>query len=425
MNITNDTRQYLQARIFAEKMLNPFVFQEAQQSLEGLMGGEILKHFITSNLFRVNVSKEEMDMGIREVHNRTKAHIEEQSFVDEELDFLVAAEANLGSKSVESTFLQATSRLGKNMFTCTIVAQALPILQEQGAIGSAECLVFGNRLLASSLYLASLVFMCNKIVPAVAQLLKYDPKLQKRIFLHAASLFPVFNANLNKPCPFVYEEFVLLANRKKKKKMERLKQLVRMTGPGNQLKSASLLFDSALLNLHRPMVAEKQIMGAFLLLSDFLILEPRRGLLAPSSLNSNSFCNLFLLIFRSIIALKGLLVKEAVNRCESVFIAPCNSYVAFECAKYYDFHGDSAGALRNYQRVLKYACENVQVTRSACLVHATALVRILELTKKTKDSKDLVDAATTFIRGISAAGIVMDEQFESLLNRASACDIDR
>ena len=56
-------------------MLNPFVFQDAQRSLEGLMSGEILKHFLTSNLFKVNIMKEEMEAGIREVHIKSKSRI--------------------------------------------------------------------------------------------------------------------------------------------------------------------------------------------------------------------------------------------------------------------------------------------------------------------------------------------------------------
>ena len=150
--------------------------------------------------------------------------------------------------------------------------------------------------------------------------MQFDRSMRKRIFAHAGSFFTVFNFDLNATCPFVYEEIVLLSHQKRRSNMERLKRLVRLTGPGWELKSASVSFDvgttifyslccsffianepaakTAANLLHKPREAEKQMLQAFNLLIEIFKRQPEQGLLSPDASHSPQLCDMFVLVLR-------------------------------------------------------------------------------------------------------------------------------
>ncbi len=144
VNITADVRKFLKERIFGEKLLNPYVFQEAQRSLENLMSGEILKHFFTSNLFKVNVSKQEMTDGMADIFLKSKSKIHEVSFGDEDVDFVFSKAVN-SRKDLESgpekNLMLMMRKMGKNIFAATVAAHALTLLQEMGVFGAPEVML--------------------------------------------------------------------------------------------------------------------------------------------------------------------------------------------------------------------------------------------------------------------------------------------
>ena len=89
-------------------------------------------------------------------------------FSEDGMDYAINMASSLTQKlSLEMRLLRMASKLGKNLFTIVIFSHALPLLHQRGAVGSSECVTYAQRLLSGSLYLASLVYVTNRIVPAV------------------------------------------------------------------------------------------------------------------------------------------------------------------------------------------------------------------------------------------------------------------
>jgi hypothetical protein len=86
--------------------------------------------------------------------------------------------------------------------------------------------------------------MCSAIIPRVADLLRCDSKLRRRIYDHAASFYAAFN-NINKVelCAFVLEEILLLRGKQRSSDLDRLLVLNRATGLGYQVRLSALLLE--------------------------------------------------------------------------------------------------------------------------------------------------------------------------------------
>jgi hypothetical protein len=448
VNITADVRKFLKERIFGEKLLNPFVFQEAQRSLEALMGGEILKHFFTSNLFRVNVSREEMTSGIQDIFLESKSKIAQQTFLEEDFDFLFLDQNSetFGQqrvRGVEKRVMMTLPHMGKNIFACTVGANALTVLQEEGVFGSSESVTFANRLLACSLNLGSLLYMCSAIIPRVADLLKCDAKLRRRIYDHAASFYAAFN-NINKVelCANVLEEILLLRGKQRSSDLDRLLVLNRATGLGYQLRLSALLLEAALQHLVRkPFVACQRIMVSFNILLDFalgknnaappsnsVISISAKSVSVPSSKTtsrvpsavglpskvradsvfeelssqigsafsashsrsdsvfekegqmSQAFGDLFLLQLRLLIALDSIDLRAVLNACDEVRIPPFDHLLLLELAKYYDSVGELELAHSRFQKCV-ISCNSAPMNQHTADACAYSLLRLAQMRK--------------------------------------------
>lgn len=396
ININQDVRVFLHDRIFGERVLNPYIFQEAGRSLETLMGGEILKHFFTSNLFKINVSKEELSNGLKRMHLESRSQLVPQTFSEEDSDVLVHELYKGPTPSVQLQVLRLASRLGANIFSCFVASHGLVLLKETGVLGSSECLMYADRLLTASLAVGSLIFVCNKLVPNVAKLLEYDRKMMRRIVDHAADLVSIFNDTRKKEflpvaaqsssslsCAFIFEELSMLIRTRRSKDIGRIQQLLEMSSFGqHDLRLSAFVFELASGRVQRNKVKDSE---------NLLFDEVKRlgGLLKDNSAETTdraklarASCEMFLLLLKSLISLNGKRAREAVVFCQSLVLAsPYQDALLLVLAKFYDFVGEEDKAEEFYRAILSMEPPIANlVTFDNCYSFVFAMIRVGELT---------------------------------------------
>lgn len=360
-----------------------------------------------------------MTLGVRDVQLKSRSRVAEQGFLPEGMDRVYLAMEDSPKQLVEIQFIKLLPFLGRNLFTCAIAAQGVTWLNELGAFGSAECLSYGNRILAASLNLASLVYTCNKIVPSVYKLYAYSRSLQRRVLTHAASFFSVFNGvpTPGKPCPFLYEEIILLSQEKLSSHLERLKLLVRMTGPGYHLKSASILFESSLRKLSNVVIAEKRLMGTLNMLMEYARTRDQSlPLVVP---DRDAFSDLVLLTLKTLIALRGPALEDVLQSClEARALGSIQNFVAFEIAQHFESCEERQRALELYMMVLRFKPPaEVTIDSAYMYTYSYSLLRVAEIW----GSRTLMTQTIKFLRSCeSMYGPSLDQNLKDLLTRATA-----
>ncbi len=283
--------------------------------------------------------------------------------------------------------------------------------------------------------------MCSVIVPHVAELIRCEPRLQRKIYEHACSFFAAFN-NVGKVelCGFILEEILLLRGRQKSGDMDRSLVLNRVTGTGFQVRMAALLFDAALpLLVRKPAVAQQRLTVSFGILMDVLCGRPVSALTSkavsrvpslvdglPKKVRAESvyedgpraaeqrvasllrrsdslfekegqmsvaFAELFLLHLRLLIALNATELPSLITACGSVNMPPYDHLIALELAKYYDFIEDLDKAHDSYVRCIS-KCKIAPLNQETADAMSYSLFRVGQLRR----DSDMLKGCYEFVK---------------------------